>query len=592
MSDATGNSAYMQAAAAFGPRASRRGSQENNQEVLNRILSLFRAWDADGDGSISYGDLRRLMRFVTNGRIPDRTLEQLMQIADTNKSGCIELEEFVTWVFNPKTGMFGKDIEPSRIESSKCPAILDALREWFKVLDLNHNGFLDYEEFAIACLLLRSDMSVEEINEDFEALDANRNRKITLDEFLAVHTKLLDAIPRPVEEKVQLINKRKQKLCDMAHRTTNSGKTPQLDTEGFFDLVTNKYGSLEQGFQAMDEDGTGTLDIVQFRRVVEKLLGMDPGSQTVLLTVRTLFMDLDFHRLGTVSLTQLEEAYSRIRATTMRRRQARGGACERKSWSEEEMRNGLTKKGKVHEMVRFVVSLLKEKQSTERAPEAPSVAARSGRRVTPPGTCLPDIASSRDARKSNPSSRRRQASTSPPPAKSSTSHHLQQRATTNSGGIFAIGAERPERWRRCSHRRSLAKLVRFCQPRGIVDKNRVTPVEFELMVTAALHQTPGFTEHVKKHGSKVALRLHLNGWYLRDLFDAMDLDKSGAIDLNEWESVGNTDAHELYAATFGQEAQDSSARPSARSPEKSVAKAEPRPPRISSKRQSSAAGAK
>merc|ERR1712232_845853 len=149
-------------------------------------------------------ELKQLMMFVTDGALTEGMLDQLMQVADVNKNGVIELNEFVTWLWNPTTGLFSRDVAPSKIPAAKSPGIVQALQEWFALHDLNNNRAIDYEEFAIARMLVFQDAKSEDLEDEFQRLDRHERSVVTWPDFLQEYARLLDAIPRPVEEKIKL----------------------------------------------------------------------------------------------------------------------------------------------------------------------------------------------------------------------------------------------------------------------------------------------------------------------------------------------------------------------------------------------------
>jgi len=81
----------------------------DNQEFTNAVSKTFHSYDKDGDGSLDLRELR-----ASKVADPDKLLNEI----DTNKDGKIDYKEF-----------------------------LGAATKWFKVSDMNRDGFLDRSEF-------------------------------------------------------------------------------------------------------------------------------------------------------------------------------------------------------------------------------------------------------------------------------------------------------------------------------------------------------------------------------------------------------------------------------------------------------------
>lgn len=279
-----------------------------NGATYDSIVRLFRLWDADGSGSVTRAELARLMRFVTNGSITEPLIDKLMAAADTNGDGQIQLEEFISWIYDPKKGMFSRDVNPSSIHSSKSPAMVAALQEWFDVVDMNHNGVVEYEEFALACLTVNPEAKAKDIDADFNHMDANGNRAVTWPEFLVGYSQLLDAIPRPIEEKIQMMRGR---AADLARKIKEKPQKdgPQMITSSkdFLQVLRSQFnGSIVEAFQALDVDCDKSLTVVELKDALERVL--PKGIRLDIQGLRTVFRELDMDHSGTITLEELEQA--------------------------------------------------------------------------------------------------------------------------------------------------------------------------------------------------------------------------------------------------------------------------------------------
>lgn len=84
------------------------------------VLAAFREWDADGSGTISQPELKQVLVAVG---VKESDVPMLFSLADTNKDGQIDYEEFVAWLFvvapraagsaqDAKAPLFGEQLPP------------------------------------------------------------------------------------------------------------------------------------------------------------------------------------------------------------------------------------------------------------------------------------------------------------------------------------------------------------------------------------------------------------------------------------------------------------------------------------------------
>lgn len=64
----------------------------NDDSKLTEIFALF---DRNGNGRIEAAELQCVMSQVSGEKIPDSEIADMIQEADTNKNGVIELNEFI-----------------------------------------------------------------------------------------------------------------------------------------------------------------------------------------------------------------------------------------------------------------------------------------------------------------------------------------------------------------------------------------------------------------------------------------------------------------------------------------------------------------
>mmetsp|Transcript_61685 Transcript_61685/g.173950 ORF Transcript_61685/g.173950 Transcript_61685/m.173950 type:complete len:172 (+) Transcript_61685:129-644(+) len=77
----------------------KRGIPEED-EGLDRVVEAFKAWDKDGDGTITRAELEQVL-IVLNPSFTKKDLNTLMKSIDKNKDGVIDYEEFADWLVAP-----------------------------------------------------------------------------------------------------------------------------------------------------------------------------------------------------------------------------------------------------------------------------------------------------------------------------------------------------------------------------------------------------------------------------------------------------------------------------------------------------------
>eukprot|EP00746_Dinoflagellata_sp_MGD_P021049 gnl/MRDRNA2_/MRDRNA2_14907_c0_seq1.p1 gnl/MRDRNA2_/MRDRNA2_14907_c0~~gnl/MRDRNA2_/MRDRNA2_14907_c0_seq1.p1 ORF type:complete len:210 (+),score=66.11 gnl/MRDRNA2_/MRDRNA2_14907_c0_seq1:77-706(+) len=93
------------------------------------VLSVFKAADANGDGTISEDELRAALLKLG---LSEEEITACFQEADANKDGVISYEEFVAWVYKDPHEAIKKLVSDAK--GSKSQATLDALEESGKLL--------------------------------------------------------------------------------------------------------------------------------------------------------------------------------------------------------------------------------------------------------------------------------------------------------------------------------------------------------------------------------------------------------------------------------------------------------------------------
>jgi Ca2+-binding EF-hand superfamily protein len=175
-----------------------------NDKLFDKMTSLFAEYDADGDGSITPAELRKILR-AAKPDAPDNVIERAaahaMHKGDTNRDGSIDFEEFGN-VYNLLVGLIGHNsgpkapassgpARPSGMSARDLMAMLHAkiyerfesVQDAFLRLDTDQSGSID--AFELVRLLSQHGISVSD--QEMEVLlaryDSNRDGRIDVHEF-------------------------------------------------------------------------------------------------------------------------------------------------------------------------------------------------------------------------------------------------------------------------------------------------------------------------------------------------------------------------------------------------------------------------
>ncbi|KAF8370115.1 hypothetical protein HHK36_009048 [Tetracentron sinense] len=141
------------------------GQTEMLSQVMN-LVEVFRAFDADNDGSITAAELRGIM-----GSLGYSTSEQevkaMMQEGDTNKDGLLSLDEFL-------------EINTKEMELGD---LANSLKTAFDALDLDGNGDVTGEELYELMTNMGINLPLEDCQDIIAALDEDGDGVVSIEEF-------------------------------------------------------------------------------------------------------------------------------------------------------------------------------------------------------------------------------------------------------------------------------------------------------------------------------------------------------------------------------------------------------------------------
>ncbi|KAI8776615.1 squidulin [Biomphalaria glabrata] len=145
-------------------RAKELGLNQKEFDNINRAFCLF---DQDGNGKISRGEIREVVKAI--GRpMSEREIEEMMRNADLDGSGYVEFHEFLPLIAHEFAAKQGVDKE---------------VRETFRSFDQNGDGVITAREFRSAVARLGQNLSDAEVAEFLRSVDKDGDGVISYEEF-------------------------------------------------------------------------------------------------------------------------------------------------------------------------------------------------------------------------------------------------------------------------------------------------------------------------------------------------------------------------------------------------------------------------
>ena len=146
-------------------------NQEDNEQAIRDSFAMY---DKDGNGSISLGELREVLRNLGE-KVTNDDINQIIQIADTDGDGEIDYKEFVDLI---KGVMKNKGAQGDQ-----------DLRRAFAIFDQDGNGSISASELKIVLDRIGIVMTDFEIANTIREADTDGNGEVDYNEFVNVVTR-------------------------------------------------------------------------------------------------------------------------------------------------------------------------------------------------------------------------------------------------------------------------------------------------------------------------------------------------------------------------------------------------------------------
>ena len=147
---------------------------------ITQLKQEFLALDENGDGTISTGELEKLIREVKSKlSLSEKDITKIIYDFDLDGSGTIDINEFLVAMATKK----------DRDVLIKAFTNRSAIRKQFVKFDKNKDGFISTKEFK-TCLekTTKTKLTQEQIEKIMRNSDKNGDGRIDYDEFISAMT--------------------------------------------------------------------------------------------------------------------------------------------------------------------------------------------------------------------------------------------------------------------------------------------------------------------------------------------------------------------------------------------------------------------
>nr|Q1A7B1.1 RecName: Full=Troponin C, isoallergen Bla g 6.0301; AltName: Allergen=Bla g 6.0301 [Blattella germanica]ABB89298.1 allergen Bla g 6.0301 [Blattella germanica] len=143
-------------------------------EQISVLRKAFDAFDREKSGSISTNMVEEILRLMGQP-FNRRTLEELIDEVDADKSGRLEFDEFVT-------------LAAKFIIEEDSEAMEKELREAFRLYDKEGNGYIPTSCLREILRELDEQLTSDELDMMIEEIDADGSGTVDFDEFMEMMT--------------------------------------------------------------------------------------------------------------------------------------------------------------------------------------------------------------------------------------------------------------------------------------------------------------------------------------------------------------------------------------------------------------------
>jgi calcium-dependent protein kinase len=176
--------------------------QISNSELVKSLRNIFRTLDKNGDGTLSFDEIKEGFKKYYGEKIGEKEWEQIIKNLDQDGSNTIEYEEFIRCTINLEDVLTEKNLKLA-----------------FNSYDKDGSGYLDIDEIKTALGILDSDnVNMQIIQNIINSIDENGDGEISFNEFKELMLRVLNNNGDKEKDK----EKEKNKTINMSTNITGS----------------------------------------------------------------------------------------------------------------------------------------------------------------------------------------------------------------------------------------------------------------------------------------------------------------------------------------------------------------------------------
>jgi calmodulin len=239
------------------------------------VVSAFKSWDTDGDGQISFKELKNVVQ-RTGQKMSDEEINSIFVIGDKDQNGEIDMEEFKAMML-PSTS----DVV-SKFRSIR--KTVKDVQKAFKEFDGNGDGSIDQAELVSA---LSGSFTKQEVMTIFAAADIDGNGEIDYEEFIALMCPSASDIIEKFRGKYQ--NMSEVRAAFQRFDKNGDGALSKEELTNALKSSGQSYSNVEVDaiFSLGDVDGDGEITLEEFVNL------MHPSASLVVQKISKSFKNLD-----------------------------------------------------------------------------------------------------------------------------------------------------------------------------------------------------------------------------------------------------------------------------------------------------------
>ncbi|XP_010271345.1 PREDICTED: probable calcium-binding protein CML25 [Nelumbo nucifera] len=139
----------------------------NSRTLVEELGAVFKKFDMNGDGKISWSELGSIMENLGNP-VTEEELQKMVKVVDLDGNGFIDLNEFI-------------DLNTNGVDSEKA---VEDLRHAFMIFDTDGNGSISPEELQAVFRSLGDDKcSIADCKKMIRGVDCDGDGLISFEEF-------------------------------------------------------------------------------------------------------------------------------------------------------------------------------------------------------------------------------------------------------------------------------------------------------------------------------------------------------------------------------------------------------------------------